>query len=396
MPNINDFPIGYAVDMTQQHINPYPALMQMLASEPVSWVDEVGMWYVTRRADVLRILADTETFTVVSDQSLMRQAVGYNMLTTDGAEQQRLRRPFNTSFAPRNIRADAEPAIEQLALDLIETFRHQHTVDLKAEYADIIAIRTIINSLGLEVDDDTKIRDWVSDFSQIMSNFRGDEQIIKQGRASVLAFSEYVQSHIDRLRKYPDESVLGRIIHAAQHQLTDTEIIDAVRVIIFGGVETTSALITNTLYWLLRYPEQLQAVRDDLIGRLPNAIEETLRYEPPVQTCTRHVLSDVEVSGVHLRAGDTLQCMLGAANRDPAHYANPSEFNVYRDNARDHLAFANGKHFCIGAGLARMEASIGLRVLLLRFPKLAMANPDTDKPEGYEFRSPHNLSIQLN
>jgi len=389
------FPIGHAVVMAQQHIDPYPVLTQMLTHEPVSWVDELGMWYVTRRDDVLRILADTDTFTVVSDKSLMRQAMGYNMLTTDGTEQARLRRPFNGSFAPRRIRHYAESFVASLANQLIDTFIAQDTVDLKADFADIIAIQTVVDMIGLQVDDVEQIRSWVSDFSHIMSNFSGDETIIERGEQSKREFASYVQGHIDRFHETPDDSILGQMVQSADHHMSDAELIDSVRVIIFGGVETTSALITNTLYCLLIHPEQMQRLLDNPDEYLPNAIEETLRYESPVQTCTRHVLRDVEVNGVQLRAGDTLQCMLGAANRDPSHFDNPNQFDILRDNARDHLAFANGKHFCIGAGLARMEATVGIRTLLSRMPHMELTVLDDNQPIGYEFRSSKCLQINI-
>lgn len=389
------FPIGDRVQMRQQNIDPYPAFEDMLVHEPVSWIREIDMWYVTRRKDVLRILADTETFTVVSDTSLMRQAVGYNMLTTDGVEQARLRRPFISSFAPRGIRQSAEPFIASVARDLIESFASHDVVDIKAEFADIIAIKTIVDILGLNVGDYAQIRKWVFDFSQIMSNFAGDDAIIKQGQQSVQEFAVYVQSHLDALRNHPDDSLLGKMIHNPYHQLTDQELIDSARVIIFGGVETTSALIVNTLYCLLTHPEQLAAVRGNRDTLVPNAIEEALRYESPVQTCTRHVLRDVEVAGVVLSAGDTLQCMLGAANRDSSQFKLPNQFDVYRDKADDHLAFANGKHFCIGAGLARMEANTSIRMLLDYFAHLRLAFPDEDMPIGYVFRSPHQLRLNV-
>jgi len=390
------FPIGASVQMSQQYINPYPMFESMLAREPISWVDEIDMWYVTRRDDVLRILADTDMFTVVSDKSMMRQAMGYNMLTTDGDEQTRLRRPFNSSFAPRGIRHYAEPFIASVTQDLIESFDKRTVIDIKAEFADFIAIKTIIDILGLDIEDTAKIRKWVFDFGQIMSNFAGDETIITQGKQSVQEFAEYVQGHLDRLRESPDNSVLGMMMHHPHHQLTDAELIDSARVMIFGGVETTSALIVNTLYCLLTHPKQLKAVRENPDGLLSSAIEEALRFESPVQTCTRHVLQEVDVAGVRLAVGDTLQCMLGAANRDPSHYNRPNQFDIFRDNADDHLAFANGKHFCIGAGLARMETITSLKILLDYFPKLQLAFPADDMPLGYEFRSPHQLRLQVN
>lgn len=388
------FPIGQGVRMADMYHDPYPTFKEMLGHEPVSWIPEIGMWYITRRSDVLDILADTERFTVVSDQSLMRQAMGYNMLTTDGAEQSRLRRPFNSSFAPRGIRNQAEPFIATLANQLIDQFESLSTIDIKAEFADIIAIQTIVDILGLEVEDYAQIRRWVSDFGNIMSNFAGDLAIIAQGRQSFREFSDYVMDRLDHLRQHPDETVLSRLLQTPDHQLSDEEIVDSARVIIFGGVETTSALITNTLWCLLNHPDQLRAVQANP-QQVMSAIEEALRFESPVQTCTRHVLEDVEIRGVRILAGDTLQCMLGAANRDPAHYENPHQFDMNRENARDHLAFANGKHFCIGAGLARIEADVSIRVLLERIPNLSLLYPDEDRPLGYEFRSPHQLRLAI-
>src|SRR5262249_23193678 len=137
-------------------------------------------------------------------------------------------------------------------------------------------------------------------------------------------------------------------------ELTEVELLSAARVIIFGGLETTSALLLNAVWALLTHPDQLAEARakPELIV---NAIEETLRCEPPVQTCTRHVSGTVRIQGVELAPGETVQCMLGAANRDPAHFTDPEVFDVCRETARNHLSFGLGKHYCLGAFLARLE-----------------------------------------
>ncbi|MEO0565225.1 MAG: cytochrome P450, partial [Chloroflexota bacterium] len=172
----------------------------------------------------------------------------------------------------------------------------------------------------------------VTAFNHVMSNYHGDEAVRAAGRTANDDLAGYVRARFAELRATPDDSVLGAMV-AAHNGLTERELIDAARVIIFGGVETTSALITNALWALLTHPEQLAVVREDE-SLLPNAIEEALRWEAPVQTCTRHVTRDVEIGGITLRKGDTLQCMLGAANRDPAHYDAPDVFDVRRENAR--------------------------------------------------------------
>ena len=386
------YPLGDAVELAKLDIDPYPTFKALLEYEPVSWIGEIGMWYVTRRADVLDILADTENFTVVSDQSLIREAVGHNMLTTDGAEQYRLRHPFIHPFAPHTLRQSATVMIADLADKLIDAFFTRGQADIKAEFADLLSIQTVMGILGLPIADFDQVRRWVTDMNRIMSNFRGDPEVRRQGQQSRREFADYVLNHLDELRTNSDDSILSQIIHADDQPLTDAELVDSARVIIFGGVESTSAMITNTLWALLQHPDQFDQILQNP-ALLPNAIEEGLRWESPVQTCTRHLTREAVVSGVTLAEGETLQCMLGAANRDPSFFADPDRFDIHRRNAPDHLAFANGKHFCLGAGLARLEGQIGLRRLFERLPDLRLVEDAHSAPRGYEFRSSPALTL---
>jgi cytochrome P450 len=167
----------------------------------------------------------------------------------------------------------------------------------------------------------------------------------------------------------------------------------AARVIIFGGLETTAAMLSNAVWALLSYPSQYEAVRasPDLLAQ---AVEEALRWEPPVQSCTRFVMRPVVVQGVELAPGEMVQCMVGAANRDPEHFTDPDAFDLERANARVHLSFATGKHFCLGAALARMEGEVGLRILFERLPGLRLDPDRSSSPRGHEFRSPPTLHVQ--
>lgn len=383
------FPIGASVRLSQQNINPYPIFERLRESEPVSWIDEIGMWYVTRREDVLRILANPEGFTVVSSHSLIHEALGHNMLTTDGDEQYRLRSPFIHSFAPHAVKQNVSEMLTALSHQLIDDFATDGFVDLKPDFADLIAIFTVAQILGLQINDPERVRGWVQTMNQVMSNFAGDEAIRQAGVASRQDFADFVLASL--ANQPPESSMLARLAH--QGSLSDDELVDAARVIVFGGVETTSAMMTNTLWALLQHPNQLASVRKD-IDLLPNAIEEALRWESPVQTCTRHLTQSIEVQGVMMEQGQSLQCMLGAANRDPAYFADADRFDITRPNAKDHLAFAHGKHYCIGAGLARLEAQIGLRTLLERLPHIRLFDAVADAPQGYEFRSSPQLRLQ--
>ena len=152
-------------------------------------------------------------------------------------------------------------------------------------------------------------------------------------------------------------------------------------------------MLSNTVWALLSHPDQYESVctNPDLLSQ---AIEEALRWEPPVQSCTRFVTRSVTVRSIELAAGEMVQCMVGAANRDPEHFADPDVFDLWRANARDHLSFATGKHFCLGAALARLEGEIGLRILFEHLPGLRLDQTRPSSPRGHEFRSPPTLYVR--
>ena len=174
-------------------------------------------------------------------------------------------------------------------------------------------------------------------------------------------------------------------------ELSEDELISNTAITIFGGLETTAALLSNMLYCLLTHPDQLQKTLQDKT-LLANAVEETLRWEAPVQTAHRHVKQDVVLHGQQIRAGEMVQCMLGAANRDTAVFTHPDQFIVRLTNASKHLSFARGPHFCFGAPLARLEATIALPILFERLKGLRLVDVENGRPVGHEFRAPKKLN----
>lgn len=383
------YPVGAALRLSEISTNPYPLFARMHAAEPLSWLPEIQMWVIARRSDVQQILADPETFTVVSSHSILRRILGRNMLTTDGPEQQRLRQPFVHPLAAKTVREKMHAQVEAYVHALIDGFVRDGQADLMAQFSDPLALTVMAEALGLPIHNYAEFRGWYHAFNAALGNFTHDPLLEQNGLAAKAAFAAYVGDYIAHLRHEPDDTLLSQI--ATQGALDDDEIIDNVRVTIFGGLETTSALIGNCLWALLTHPQAYTAVVADPV-RQANAIEETFRWESPVQTATRHLTRTILINEVRLEAGETLQCLLGAANRDPAYFSNPDRFDIDRQNAKDHLAFGTGRHFCIGAALARLEAQIGLRVLLERLPNLRLTD-DEDRPVGHEFRAPKRLRI---
>ncbi len=387
------FPLGSRVQLETLSRDPYPVLKALQEQEPVSWVAESQAWFVTRRTDCLAILLDSMTFSVASASSLLEDTLGQTMLSTDGVRQRQLRHPFNGPFAPREVQAQMTAPITSYVHGLIDGFVASGQADLKSAFADRLALWTVMTVLGLPIHDFPTVRGWFTDIAHALGNFTRNLAVRERGRAAASAFGAYAAMHLERLRREPDDSVLAAV--ASSGELSNEEILAAARVIVFGGVETTAAMLANTLWALLSHPDQYAAVRANP-ALLPQAIEEALRWEPPVQSCTRFVTRPVIVQGVTLSPGEMVQCMVGAANHDPEHFADPDVFDLKRPNARDHLSFAIGKHFCLGAALARLEGEVGLRLLLERLPGLCLDAARPSAPQGHEFRSPPTLHVQWN
>lgn len=386
------FPLGEQVRLEALSQNPYPVLQALQEQEPVSWLSEQGLWFVTRRADMLAILLDSATFTVASPDSLLEETLGVTMLSTDGPTQRRLRQPFNAFFAPARVQAQMTEAIAAQAHALIDQFSAAGHTDLKPAFADRLALWTVTTMLGIPIHDFAIFRGWFTDIAAALGNFTHDPTIRQRGLAAAAAFGNYAAGHLARLRQSPDDSVLSHLLRAAE-PLSEEELLSAARVIIFGGLETTAALLTNTIWALLTHPDAFAQVQRQP-SLLAQAVEESLRWEPPVQSCTRHVTRSVQVEGVELAPGETVQCMVGAANRDPAHFTDPQIFDLSREQADEHLSFAIGKHFCLGAALARLEGVVGLRVLFERLPGLRLDPAHPTRPHGHEFRSPPHLHVR--
>jgi cytochrome P450 len=169
-------------------------------------------------------------------------------------------------------------------------------------------------------------------------------------------------------------------------------VISNAAVMLFGGIETTDGMIANAVLHLLSHPEQRALVQED-DGRLPNAIEESLRLEPAAAVIDRYATADVEVAGAPIARGDLVRISIAGANRDPAEFPDPDTFDVRRENASRHLAFARGPHVCIGMHLARLEAHTAVARLLRRFPALRLDPARPAEPRGLVFRKPPELHV---
>jgi cytochrome P450 len=200
---------------------------------------------------------------------------------------------------------------------------------------------------------------------------------------------EWMRSHFAQIRRNPGGDVFSTLVHAQadEGRLDEDELVSIGMLLLAAGFETTVNLIGNGVALFTAHPEQLELLKAEP-SRWPGAVDEVLRYDSPVQRTGRFANRDTVVAGEWVRAGSIVVIMLGGANRDPAVFTDPHRFDVTRENANDHLAFSSGPHFCLGAGLARMEGEVGLRALFDRFPGLALAGAPHRRPtrvlRGYD------------
>ena len=393
--NTAAFPIGAAIRSEALARDPYPWYAQLQSREPVSWIQDLGMWYVTRYEDVRAILMDDRRFTTASENSLIFDTFGAQMLTSEGAEHERYRRPVQPYFAAGYIRKTFEASIEASARALVRDFRAGEVIEMRSAFAARLPVLTILRVFGMPMAAETHFRAWYDSFEAALSNFTRAEEIRRAARVNVEECHGYLARIMREFAATGErDSLLGALVNAPdQARLTDEEIRRNLLIIFFGGISTVEAVILNSLWALLTHSATLARVRGEP-SLAAKVIEETLRWHSPVQSATRHVVETTVYGDIQLAAGDTVNCMLGAANRDAAVFADPDRFDIDRPNAQRHLGFATGIHSCLGFNLAKAEARIALQVLLSEFEQLELLAESSSAPEGYEFHQPRSMCVR--
>jgi pimeloyl-[acyl-carrier protein] synthase len=366
--------------------NPYPFYQQLRDAAPVFWFPHGGptggMWLVTRYRDVSSLLKDNSLIKditrVVPPEKLGREAANKDLLTSDPPDHTRLRALVNQAFTPQRIRA-LEPRITQIAAELLAQVRTAGAMEFMADFAIPLPVIVIAELLGVPAEDQHAFRAWSNDVMRSIDGIRANEEIAKKGEEAGLALAGYFGTLVAQRRAAPRDDLLSALIAAQDggEQLSAEELVGMCQLLLIAGHETTVNLLGNGLLTLLQHREQWQLLQQHP-ELLPGAIEEMLRYESPVQRATiRFTGRSLAIAGQTLEPGQQVSAVIGAANRDPAHFPDPDRFDITRQPNR-HLAFGLGIHFCLGAPLARTEARIGFGQLLANFPGMALA---TDTPD---------------
>lgn len=368
--------------------HPHALLRQFRTDEPVRPValpDGARVWLVTRYAEARQALADPRLSKRIARGVTSGNRAGgptsHHMLSSDPPDHTRLRRIVSAGFTARRVER-LEPRIAQITNELLDAMDGRDEVELIDAFAFPLPIQVICELLGVPSDDQDSFRSWSN---TIVSGGLGEDQSRVTELRDVLGqLVAYITQLLADKRRAPADDLLSALLEMREDadRLTEDELISMVFLMLIAGHETTVNLIGNGAYLLLTHPEQ----RDQLVadpGLLPNAVEEFLRFEPPVQTSTFRIAAEpVEYAGVTIPAGEPVLISLLSANHDESAFADADRFDVARfggarfEGARrdaGHLAFGHGIHFCLGAALARLEGRIAIGTLLRRFPQLRLA-----------------------
>lgn len=309
-----------------------------------------------------------------TDPRLPNPAEPPSMLAVDPPDHTRYRRAVVRAFTPRAIDT-LRARIVEITHELLDGVEKAERPDLIADFAGPLPALIIAEILGIPEAQRPQMIERgdrgapLLDIGVSWSTFRRAMQSLRDNDRE---FSE----HIERLRNNPGDDIYSQII--CDGDLDRRELGVTALLLAGAGFETTINLIGNAIVLLLRHPEQLAKLREDP-QLWPGAVEEVLRLDSPVQMTSRNALCELELAGQRLARGETVALLLGGANRDPNVFPDPGRFEVTRANAKEHLSFSSGIHACLGANLARMEATIALQALFERFPDLRLDGPPTPR-----------------
>jgi cytochrome P450 len=387
--------------------DPYATWQRIRERGPLVHMRLLGSWVATRHADVERVLRD-DAFTTNRDEIFLmrmfrrasrnspafRDLVDHNLLMIDGKRHARLRGLVSRAFTPRRVES-LRPRIEALADELLERAAAAgEELDVVRDFAQPLPARVIGELLGVPTEDHAELARWSDDVVELLDPLSGREGLDRPRRGAE-ALDTYFRRLLAERRREPRDDLLSAMIGAESEgdRLEEGELVSLCSLLLAAGHETTTSLIANAILLLLRHPDERKRLQDDL-SLLPSAVEECLRYEPPIQLTDRAVVRACTLGGVALRRGTLVVAGIAAANRDPERYADPERFDIGRGEAQ-HLAFGLGTHVCLGASLARLEARVALGAFLRRFPDFSGPTEPPGWKPSIVLRGPTALPVRI-
>jgi cytochrome P450 len=336
-----------------------------------------------------RVLTDPDSFSSSIYQQVMGPVMGRTLLEQEGTEHRAHRALVSPSFRAKLLERWRSELVEVVVHELIDRFAARGHADLVREFTFAFPVQVIARLMGLPRADYVRFQQLSIELLSVVYDW-------DTGIAASVALKEYFREILAERRRDPQDDLISTLAQSELDgvRLSDDEIFTFLLLILPAGVETTYRASGNLLVAMLSEPSQLDTLRADR-AMLRGAIEEALRWEPPISTVVRVATRDCELGGVPIPSGTNVSVSVAAANRDPKRYSDPDRFNPTRTNIA-HLTFGAGPHLCLGMHLARMETAVAIDALLDRLPDLRL-DPTAPKPSitGVAFRSPAALPVEF-
>lgn len=370
--------------------DPYPLLARLRREAPVTRVERLGWWVVSRHADVSTILRDHAVFSSETglerlrppevDEAVWRELEllrGPTMVNADPPTHTRLRRLVSAAFTPRAM-ARLAARVQEIAAGLVEAIVAREGFDVVADLAVPLPVTVIAEMLGVDPGRRAEFKRWSDDLIELARQTR-EQRLSPEETARLVqsrrALMATLQATIAARRERPQADLISELVRAedVDAALSAEEVLGMAVLLLVAGNETTTHLISTGTHLLLEHPAALAELRADP-SLLANFLEEVLRFEGPATMLFRRTTAPVRLSGVEISGDALVLALLAAANRDPERFPDPDRFDIHRDT-RGHVGFGQGIHFCVGAPLSRLEGRIAFAELLRRSPPFSRVEP---------------------
>ncbi len=385
--------------------DPYSVYARLRAEAPVL-ESQFGAIVFSRYADVVAILRDPRSSSDGRNSNEFKEAIKQGLINKEEAlleepsflfrdppDHTRLRGLVNKAFTPRVVEK-LRPRVQTIVDELIDDFANKDAFEVIEDIAYPLPVTVICEMLGVPVEDHVMFREWSRNAARSLDPVEALPPDVQAQREETFGnFQAYFTKLVAERRADPRDDLISALIEAEDegNKLTESELIGTCSLLLIAGHETTVNLIGNGMLALLRHPDQLAKLRDDP-SLAQSAIEEVLRYDPPVQFTGRIAKEDMEVGGSLLKKGQQSVLLLGSANRDEGQFPDPDTFDITREG-NQHVAFSHGIHFCVGAPLARVEGQIALATMARRIQDMKLLVDEPEYKENIVLRGVASLPV---
>jgi cytochrome P450 len=387
--------------------DPHGFFGQIRATDPVHWNTRYQLWIITRHADVLSVIRDHETFSSavirsdrrppyppVDEDGLqrldeVRRFRGAQLVEQDPPRHYEMRRLLNRQFTPGSSEA-WRPFIRSAVSELLDEWPAGVTTDVMSGIAAALPVRVITQLMDVPAEDRQRVREFADKLLHINRGEPTRFVTLTDGIRGILA---YAAPLAEARMRAPGQDFISAVVEGERTEVLDRyEVLANCALLLFAGHETTMNLIGNGILAFIRHPEEWEKLRTGSEGVLRTAVEECLRYDPPVKSTQRIAATDIELGGRTIRAGDRMRWIMASANRDPDVFAEPDRFLVDRQ-PNPHISFGGGIHFCLGAALARIEGQELFRGLAERASSFHLHSGKPTYQPSIQFRSLRELRV---